>query len=126
MRKSSLVITGVLAALLIFTLISGCTPKEKLAIGMAVEFNSHAACAYISQDKEWFKEEGLELTAYESYVTGMALAAALAQGDIGVAYICLVPAINAFANAGVSLKIVAGTHKYGYGLVVNPEKIKTI
>ena len=93
---------------------------------MAVEFTDHAACAYISQDKGWFEEEGLKLTAYESYVTGMALAAALARGDIEVAYICLVPAINAYANAGVPIKIVAGTHKYGYGLVVNPNKIKTV
>ena len=56
----------------------------------------------------------------------MALAAALGRGDIQVAYICLVPAINAYANAGVPIKIVAGTHKYGYGLVVNPDNIKTV
>jgi len=95
---------------------------------MAVEFTDHAACAYIAQDRGWFEEEGLELTAYESYVTGMALAAALGrtQGGIEIAYICLVPAINAYANAGVPIKIVAGTHKYGYGLVVNPDKIKTL
>ncbi len=99
---------------------------EGASIGMAVEFMDHAACAYISQDKGWFEEEGLELTAYESYVTGMALAAALARGDIQVAYICLVPAINVYANAGVPIKIVAGTHKYGYGLVVDPDKIKTV
>jgi NitT/TauT family transport system substrate-binding protein len=91
-----------------------------------VEFNAHAAAAYISQDKGWFEEEGLKLAPYESYVTGMALAAALAKGDIEVAYICLVPAINAYANAGVPIKIVAGTHKYGYGLVVDPNKIKTV
>jgi len=127
MKKSiSLILTGALVGLLIFIPTAGCAPKEETAIGMAVEFNGHAACAYISQDKGWFEEEGLELTAYESYVTGMALAAALARGDIQVAYICLVPAINAYANARVSIKIVAGTHKYGYGLVVNPDRIKTI
>jgi NitT/TauT family transport system substrate-binding protein len=93
---------------------------------MAVEFMDHAACAYISRDKGWFEGEGLELATYESYVTGMALASALARGDIEVAYVCLVPAINAYANAGVSIKIVAGTHKYGYGLVVNPDKIETV
>jgi NitT/TauT family transport system substrate-binding protein len=103
-----------------------CASQEKVPIGMAVEFMDHAACAYISQDKGWFKEEGLELTSYESYVTGMALASALARGDIQVAYICLVPAINVYANAKVPIKIVAGTHKYGYGLVVNPDKVKTI
>ena len=100
-------------------------PKDK-SIGMAVEFMDHAACAYIARDKKWFRKEGLSLSDYESYVTGMALASGLARGDIQAAYICLVPAINAYANAKVPIKIVAGTHKYGYGLVVNPEKIKTI
>jgi len=95
-------------------------------VGMAVEFMDHAACAYVARDKGWFAKEGLTLSVYESYVTGMALAAALARGDIQVAYICLVPAINAYANAKVPLKIIAGTHRYGYGLVVNPEKIKLI
>lgn len=112
--------------LLIFVSFGECAPLKAVPIGMAVEFTDHAACAYISQDKGWFKEEGLELTAYESYVTGMALAAALARGDIQVAYICLVPAINVYANAKVPIKIVAGTHKYGYGLVVNPDKIKSV
>ncbi len=100
--------------------------QEETPLGMAVEFTDHAACAYISQDKGWFKEEGLNLTTYESYETGMALAAALARGDIQVAYMCLVPAIDVFANAKVPIKIIAGTHKYGYGLVVNPDKVKTI
>jgi len=106
--------------------IGGCTTQEEAAIGMAVEFMDHAACAYISQDKGWFEQEGLKLTAYESYVTGMALASALARDEIQVAYICLVPALNVYANAGVPIKIVAGTHKYGYGLVVDPDKIKTV
>jgi NitT/TauT family transport system substrate-binding protein len=106
----------------------GCIPKQQgeAPIGMAVEFNAHSACAYISQDKGWFEQEGLKLTSYESYATGMALASALARGDVEVAYICLVPAINAYANAGVQLRIIAGTHKYGYGLVVNPDKIKDV
>ena len=95
-------------------------------MGMAVEFMDHAAGAYISQDKGWFEEAGLNLTAYESYVTGMALASALARDDIQVAYLCLVPAINVYANGGVPIKIVAGTHKYGYGLVVDPAKIATV
>jgi NitT/TauT family transport system substrate-binding protein len=116
----------ILTALLIIIPCGGCGEKGEAPIGMAVEFMDHAACAYISQDKGWYEEEGLELTAYESYATGMALASALARGDIEVAYICLVPAINAYANAGVQIKIVAGTHKYGYALMVNPEKVSDI
>ena len=110
----------------IFASFDECAPLKSAPLGMAVEFMDHAACAYISQDKGWFEEEGLNLTAYESYVTGMALASALARGDIQVAYMCLIPAINVYANARVPIKIIAGTHKYGYGLVVNSDKIKSI
>jgi len=93
---------------------------------MAVEFNNHAAAAYIAKAKGWFEEEGIESATYESYVTGMALAAAMARGDIQVAFICLVPAITAYVNANVPIKIIAGTHKHGYGLVGDSRKIKAI
>lgn len=116
-----------LLGLLVLLPAGGCAQKEAAApIGMAVEFMDHAACAYISQDQGWYVDEGLDLSAYESYATGMALAAALARDDIQVAYLCLVPAINVYANAGVPIKIVAGTHKYGYGLVVDPSRITSI
>lgn len=125
MKKFLLIL---LMASLVIVLLVGCAQKavEPAPIGMAVEFMDHAACAYISQDKGWFEDEGLKLTAYESYATGMAMAAALARGDIQVAYICLIPAISAYANAQVPIRIVAGTHKYGYALVVNPEKVKSV
>jgi NitT/TauT family transport system substrate-binding protein len=116
----------------LFAFIPESTCSEKVMgaqsreIGMAVEFMDHAACAFIARDKGWFAEEGITVATYESYITGMALASALARGDIQVAYLCLVPAINAYANAKVALKIIAGTHKYGYGLVVNSSKIKTV
>ncbi|MGB2783213.1 MAG: ABC transporter substrate-binding protein [Atribacterota bacterium] len=112
--------------LLVFAIFGESASPITVPLGMAVEFMDHAACAYISQDKGWFDEEGLNLASYENYVTGMALASALARGDIQVAYMCLIPAINVYANAKVPIKIVAGTHKYGYGLAVNPDKIKTI
>lgn len=121
-----LFISLLLMGLLVFNSTGEGISKEKVTIGIAVEFMNHAACFYISQDKGWFEEEELELTTYEIHVTGMALASALARGDIQVAYICLVPAINVHANAKVPIKIVAGTHKHGYGLVVNPDKIKSV
>ena len=124
--KKKLCILLLILGILIFTFFGECFSEKEIPIGMAVEFMDHAACAYISQDKGWFEEEGLNLSAYESYVTGMALASALARGDIQVAYICLVPAINVYANAKVPIKIITGTHKYGYSLVVNPEKIKSV
>ena len=126
MKRISILLVITLLIFVSVFIVGECISKEKASLGMAVEFMDHAACAYISQDKDWFEEEGLNLTAYESYVTGMALASALARGDIQVAYLCLVPAINVYANARVPIKIVAGTHKYGYGLVVNPDRIKSI
>ncbi len=108
-----------LACYFVTLLITGC--KKEKTINMAVEFTAHSACAHISSKMGWFKDAGLNVTSYESYVTGMALAAALARGDIDAAYICLIPAINAYANGGVPIKVVAGIHKYGYGFVVNPD-----
>ncbi len=112
--------------LTVLILISSCQTKQEKPIGMAIEFMDHAACAYVARDKGWFKEEGLDISSYESYVTGTALASAMVRGDIQTAYICLIPAINVFANAQVPIRILAGTHKYGYGLVVNPIKIKSL
>jgi NitT/TauT family transport system substrate-binding protein len=118
-----------LAGILALIPFIGCPAPKEESIGMAVEFMDHAACAYISQEKGWFEEEGLNLTTYESHVTGMALASALARPaspSIEVAYVCLVPAINVYANGNVPVKIVAGTHRYGYGLVADPAKITTV
>jgi len=111
-----LLVAGILSVVIFAT---GCVQKQS-DVGMAVEFNDHAACAYVAKEKGWYKEEGINFTAYESYGTGMRLASALARGDIQVAYICLSPAILAYSR-GVPIKIVAGTHKYGYGLVVSPD-----
>jgi len=114
---------------LVFTSISivgECVSKERTTINMAVEFVDHAACAHIARNQGWFEAEGLKVTAFENYITGMALATALGRGDINAAYICLIPAICAYANGKVPLKVVAGTHKYGYGLLVDPEKVKNV
>ncbi|MEA2021132.1 MAG: ABC transporter substrate-binding protein [Candidatus Caldatribacteriota bacterium] len=125
MKKKSCLLFLILG-ILIFVSFGECALEKEIPVGIAVEFNDHAASAYISYEKGWFKEEGLELTSYESYVSGMTLASALARGDIQVAYMCLIPAINAYANAKVPIKIVVGTHKYGYGLVVNTNKVRTV
>lgn len=100
--------------------------QEPEPVRLAVEFLDHAACAHIARNQNWYRRAGLNVQAFDSYATGMALSAALAKGGIDAAYMCLFPAINAYANAHVPLKIVAGTHRYGYALVVNPEKIRSI
>lgn len=121
--KIPVIICVIAAALCIYG--QDVNAKEKFQIKIAVEFTDHAASAYIAQHKGWFDEEGVNPEFY-SYVTGMSLAAALGRGDIQAAYTCLLPAINARANARVKVKIVSGTHKHGYALAVNPEKVKMV
>ena len=119
------VLVAVVVVLAIHSLSTVATAREGRT-GMAVEFMDHAASAYVAQDKGWYEARGLKLSSYTSYATGMALASALARKDVQVAYLCLVPAINAYANAGVAIKIVAGTHRHGYALVVNPNVVSRI
>ncbi len=128
MKKISIALSALLATVgLVAFLLSNRSDKgADTAIGMAVEFVDHAASAHIARHKGWFEEEGIELRSYDNYITGMALAAALAKGDIDIAYLCLIPAISAFANAKVPLRVVAGTHKYGYSLLVDPEKVRAV
>ncbi len=100
--------------------------REKKSIAMAVEFVDHASCAFVAFDKKMFEKEGVDIKSYNTYATGMALAAAMVRGDIDAAYMCLIPAISAYANGKVPLKIVAGTHKYGYGLIVDSDKVRNV
>ena len=132
-KSMTLLVAAVLVAMVAMA-VSGCGETEAVTaetsqpfeLKIAVEFTDHAACAMVAEEKGWFAEAGLAVTALENYVTGADLAAALARGDIQAAYICLVPAINARVNGGVDIKVVAGTHKYGYGLVVDAAKITKI
>ena len=106
--------------------LSAASESDDTSITMAVEFVDHAACAFVAFDREMFRSEGVVIRSHSTYATGMALAAALTRGDVDAAYICLVPAINAYANGKVPLKVVAGTHRYGYGLVVDPRRVSTV
>jgi NitT/TauT family transport system substrate-binding protein len=119
-------LTLFLAGMLVLTPIGGCAPEEEASVHMAVEFVDHAASVHIARSQGWFQAEGLNITAFDNYITGMALATALGRGDINAAYICLIPAICAYANGKVPLKVVCGTHTYGYGLLVDSDKIKTV
>lgn len=85
-------------------------------ISIAVEFNTHAAAAYVAMHFNWFKDYGINVTTFNSYVTGLALANALIRGDVDAAYICLGPALIAYTK-GADIVIVCGTHFYGYELV---------
>ncbi len=68
MKISSILAFVLVAGILgvaIFT--TGCVQEQQSDVGMAVEFNDHAACAYVAKEKGWYKEEGLNFTAYPIY-----------------------------------------------------------
>jgi len=110
-----------LATLFIFT--AGCKTSIE-TLNMAVELNDHAASAYIAKSRGDYIRYGIEVDLFEQYDTGMALATALARGDINVGYICVIPAIISYAR-GIPIKIVSLTHQYGYELV-SKQVIKSV
>ena len=110
-----------LATLFIFT--AGCKTSIE-TLNMAVELNDHAASAYIAKSRGDYTRYSIEVDLFEQYDTGMALAAALARGDINVGYICVIPAIISYAR-GIPIKIVSLTHQYGYELV-SKQVIKSV
>lgn len=122
MNRKLVIMTAAISIIVVILAWHFLTPfqHKTQAIGMAVEFNNHAACAWVANEEGWYRQEGLEFSTMESYATGLTLSAALARGDIQVAYICLGPALLAYSR-GVPIKIVAGTHKYGYGIVAKSE-----
>ncbi len=122
MAKRLLALFVIGALVMIMLVGSSCIDKKTSEpTGIAVEFNNHAACAYIAHAKGWFKEERLELVPiFQVYESGAAIAAALAKGDIQIGYMGLTGAIMAYAR-GVPIQVIAGIHKYGYGLVARPQ-----
>jgi len=108
------------------TMFDAWAARKAHPLRIAVEFNDHAACAYVGMDRGIYKENGCEVEVYESYITGAALAGALTKGNTSAAYICLIPAIHAYANGGAPIRVVCGTHLYGYGLAVHPETIVSL
>jgi len=113
-------------------ILGGCgqtpaTPENKDAVvnvNVAVEYTDHAAAFYLAQGKNLFQDAGFHVKDIKVYSSGVGVAAAFTKGGLDVGYMCLVPAIYTYANGGVPIKIIAGTHKDGYGLVVNDAKIK--
>lgn len=109
--KKILIVSLLIASLLF----SGCN-KHEISLNFAVEMNDHAAAAYVAKYNGDFAKYGIKVNSFNQYATGMELAAALSRGDINAGYVCVVPAILAYAR-GVPIKIVTLTHKYGYELV---------
>lgn len=98
--------------------------KNEVSLNVAVEYTDHAGAFYYAQGKNLFTEAGIKINDVKVYASGVGVAAAFIKGGFDVSYMCLVPAIFTYANGGVPIKIIAGTHKNGYGLVVNSAKIK--
>lgn len=122
-----------LVIVMFLLLMSGCgqNPVQtqtsgNLNVNIAVEYTDHAAAFYYAQGKGLFKEDGFVINDVKVYSSGVGVAAAFTKGEFDISYMCLVPAIFTYANGGVPIKIISGTHKDGYSLVVNSQKIKSL
>jgi len=100
--------------------------SENRTLNFAVEYTSHATSFYYAEAKDLFANENLNVNDVKVYVSGAAVATAFVKEHFDVAYMCLVPAIITYANGGVPIKIIAGTHLDGYGVVANSKKIKSL
>ncbi len=100
--------------------------NEEVNLNVAVEYTDHAAAFYYAQGKNLFSDAGIKINDVKVYASGVGVAAAFTKGGFDVSYMCLVPAIFTYANGGVPIKIIAGTHKNGYALVVNSARIKEL
>lgn len=102
------------------------TSEKDVILDVAVEYTDHAAAFYYAQGKNLFSGTGIKVNDVKVYASGVGVAAAFTKGGFDVSYMCLVPAIFTYANGDVPIKIIAGTHKNGYGLVVNSTKIQEL
>lgn len=112
----AVVFTIIVLSLIFYPILTSHALKK---VGMAVEFNDHAAAAWIALEKGWFREAGLNVSSLATFRTGLQLAAAISRGDIDVAWACLGPIIMAYAR-GVPLKVVCMTHLHGYVILCKP------
>ena len=102
------------------------TDGNTVDLNVAVEYTDHAASFYYAHEKGLFQDSGININDVKVYASGVGVAAAFTKGGFEVSYMCLVPAIFTYANGGVPIKIIAGTHKNGYALVVNSATINKL
>jgi len=95
------------------------------SVSIGVEFNTHASPIWIDLKNHLFRSQGIEVKKVFKFRTGLELAAALARGDVQVGWACLGP-ILLIIDKGINVKIIGKYHNYGYELVVNPSKIRSI
>jgi len=117
-------LVALLAAIIILCIIEitfiNFSQGESKTLSMAIEFNDHAAAAWVALDRKMFEEEQLNLAHFETFQTGLELAAAMSRGDVEVGWVCLGPAIL-IHSSGVPVKVISGTHLHGYAIVSKPE-----
>lgn len=116
-----------LIALMVAIVLSAVyTPEAFADMGakIAVEYNIHPLAAFIAMEKGIFAKNGVYIESFKVYRTGLQITSALVRGDADVAFICLSPAILAYARRA-RIKIVCLTHLYGYALVASP-RIKKV
>ncbi len=120
-----IIVASLIGAYAYVHFISSQRVRGLYSVALGVEYNTHATPIWIALHDNLFKKYGLNVTKVVKFKTGLDLAAALARGEVKVAWACLGPALMIIAK-GVPLRIVAKVHDYGYALVVNPKKVHSL
>lgn len=100
---------AVLAASLTMAM-SPASAATDIKVGV-IPINSMGAIQY-AQDAGIFKKNGLDVTEFVAFPAPPPTIAALAAGAIQFAYTPTIPAINAYENGGIALRIVAAADGY--------------
>jgi len=120
---------AVLVVILIALLVTGCGEKSNEKVVKVGYFpNLTHAPAIIGLNKGWFQEAVGQDTkiSTKTFVAGPALMEALVAGEVEIAYVGPVPAINTYIR-GVDLRIIAGVNNGGAVLVARKDAtIKTV
>jgi NitT/TauT family transport system substrate-binding protein len=100
-------------------LIGGCgRGNQTRVVRMGfVQGDIHDLAYYVAREKEFFKDEGLDVREGGAFNSGVELMSAFSAGELDVAYVGVAPAVTFVAQNMADVKIVAAVNAEGSALV---------
>jgi NitT/TauT family transport system substrate-binding protein len=82
-----------------------------------VQGDIHDLAYYVAREKEFFKDEGLDVREGGAFNSGVELMSAFSAGELDVAYVGVAPAVTFVSQNMADVKIVAAVNAEGSALV---------
>lgn len=112
--------TLTLCLILIFNAACSQSKSEHAKIRMGyIQSDLHHLPAFVSIEKGFFQQQGLDVEAAGAFRAGPELMSAFAARELDVGYVGLAPAITAAANSNVPIRIIAQVNTEGSAIVVS-------